>query len=356
MPMENLRLSDFSYHLPKELVAQYPSKNREDARLLVIERAKQRISHQGFSDIVNYISCGDCLVLNNTKVVCARMVGRREKIHSRSAGGKQEIFLLDELAENTYRVLARPANKLTKGAKILFSNGNICASVLSDQGRNKVVKFSSNGATGDLWAKLGQVPLPPYIKRDPEDLDKQRYQTVYAKEKGATAAPTAGLHFTKKLLEAIRSKGVNIIYLTLHINYGTFAPVKTEDIRKHKMHKEYFILPKHTAEIINKARAKAKKVFAVGTTSVRVLEACADKDEQGQDFLREKRDWTDLFIFPPYRFKALDHLITNFHFPKSTLLMLVGAFAGKDLLFKAYQEAIEKRYRFFSYGDAMLIL
>ena len=370
MPMERLKLSDFDYPLPKELIAQEPCAKREDSRLLILERAKKKLTHRTFSALVDYLSAGDCLVLNNTRVICARMIGRREtysrpgdtskgakgKVRPGSGGGKQEIFLLENLSKNTYRVLAKPAKKLSLGAKVLFNNGKVSATVLAEEGMSKIVRFSANGDTQDFWHKFGQVPLPPYIKREPQGLDKERYQTVYATEGGATAAPTAGLHFTRELLEVIRAKGVKIVYLTLHINYGTFAPVKSEDISKHKMHKEYFILPAKTKALINAARLKGRKVFAVGTTSVRVLETCAKRAKETKPLSAEVRGRTDLFIYPSYGFKTVDCLLTNFHFPKSTLLMLVSAFAGKELIFKAYREAIEKRYRFFSYGDAMLIL
>lgn len=351
-----MKLSNFDYNLAKDLIAQYPCTRRQESRLLVLDRAKAKIIHRNFRDIVDYFSAGDCLVLNNTKVIWARMIGRREKLYPRSGGGKQEILLLENLSKNTYRVLAKPAKKLTKGTKILFDKGMLSATVLADERMSKIVKFSANGSDRNPWRRLGQVPLPPYIKRAPEALDKERYQTVYAKNEGATAAPTAGLHFTKKLLETIRAKGVNITYLTLHVNYGTFAPVKSDDIAEHKMHKEEFILLKKAAKIINATHAKGKKVFAVGTTSVRVLEACASRTRQGKSLVQADSGWTDLFIYPPYRLKVVDALLTNFHFPKSTLLMLVSAFAGKELIFRAYREAIEKRYRFFSYGDAMLIL
>ena len=351
----NLKLSDFDYHLPKELIAQYPQAKREDARLLVLERATGKLSHRNFRDILNYFSPGDCLVLNNTKVISARMKGRREA-RPGGGGGKQEIFLLKHLSENTYRVLAKPAKKLTKGSKILFDNKGAFAEVLGDQGMIKTVRFSANGSHEDLWQRLGQVPLPPYIKREPEPQDRQRYQTVYAQAEGATAAPTAGLHFSRQLLKAIQARGVNIVYLTLHINYGTFSPVKCEDITQHKMYKEYFILHRQSAETIKATGARGNKVYAVGTTSVRVLESCAGCNKHAQPQLKAERGWTDLFIYPPYRFKVVDCLLTNFHFPKSTLLMLVSAFAGKEVLFKAYREAVERRYRFFSYGDAMLII
>ena len=351
-----MKLSNFNYHLPKELIAQYPCARREDSRLLVLDRAKGEVIHRDFRDIVDYFSTGDCLVLNNTRVICARMEGAREKLQPRSGGGKQEIFLLENLSGNTYRVLAKPAKKLTKGTKILFDKGMLSATVLADEKMSKILKFNANANTRDLWRKFGQVPLPPYIKRAPEVLDKERYQTVYAEKEGATAAPTAGLHFTRKLLEIIEARGVNVADITLHINYGTFAPVKSDDISKHRMHKEEFILSGKTAKIINATYARGKKVFAVGTTSARVLETCAGRARQRRFLFRAGIGWTDLFIYPPYRFRAVDCLLTNFHFPKSTLLMLVSAFAGKELIFRAYREAIERRYRFFSYGDAMLIL
>ncbi|UCB57093.1 MAG: tRNA preQ1(34) S-adenosylmethionine ribosyltransferase-isomerase QueA [Candidatus Omnitrophota bacterium] len=332
-----MRLSDFDYHLPKELIAQYPLVRRQDSRLLVLERAKKRIRHGHFQDILDYLLPGDCLVLNNTRVICARLIGRRQS----TAGGRQEVFFQEDLSDNTYRVLARPAKKLTTGMKIVFNNGSSSATVLSDQGMSKIVKFSGR----DIWREFGRVPLPPYIKREPVESDAERYQTVYAEVEGATAAPTAGLHFTKEVLEDIRAKGVNVVYLTLHINYGTFAPVKSEDLSRHKMHKEYFILPEETKKTINATRRQGGRVLAVGTTSVRVLESASGRE-----------GWTDLFIYPPYDFKAVDCLLTNFHFPKSTLLMLVSAFAGKELLFEAYRQAIERKYRFFSYGDAMLII
>ncbi len=354
MTRERLTLSDFDYSLPKQLIAQYPCSRRQDSRLLVLERAKGKISHRKFPNIVDYFSPGDCLVLNNTRVVRARMLGRRESVHTGSGGGKQEIFLLEELSRDVYRVLARPAKKLTVGTKVLFNNGSVSAIVLADQGMSKTIKFSGNGKIENLWQRLGRVPLPPYIKREPQELDKQRYQTVYAAEPGATAAPTAGLHFTKELLKAIQDKGVNIAYLTLHVSYGTFAPVKCEDITRHKMHKERFGLPRSTAELVEATKKKKKKIFAVGTTSVRVLEACAGLANTTAPGARSGA--TGLFIYPPYRFKAVDCLLTNFHFPKSTLLMLVSAFAGRELILKAYQEAIKKKYRLFSYGDAMLIL
>ncbi len=356
MHRETLKLSDFDYPLPKELIAQYPLAKRTDSRLLVLERARKRITHRKFSDIVDYFSRGDCLVLNNTRVIQARIIGRRQSTHPGLGGGRQEIFFLENLSENTFRVLAKPARKLTVGRKVLFNHGEIEASVLSDQGMVKTIKFNGNGDMHNLWSKLGEVPLPPYIKRAAQDLDKARYQTVYATELGATAAPTAGLHFTKKLLRAVQDKGVNIVYLVLHISYGTFAPVKSEDIRKHKMHQEYFILPQKTAQIVNLTRERGKKVFAVGTTSVRVLETCVDKNRAGLPRVRAGEGWTDLFVYPPYKFTAVDCLLTNFHFPKSTLLMLVSAFAGKDLVFQAYRQAVRKKYRFFSYGDAMLIV
>jgi len=349
--MEKLKLSDFNYSLPRKLIAQYPAARRDESRLLVLERAKEKIRHRKFPDILEYFTSGDCLVLNNTKVIYARMIGKRKTLSSGAGGGKQEIFLIERLENNVFRALAKPAKKLTVDSEVFFDQENIKAKVLSDEGMVKTIRFSGNGKAGKIWEKLGKIPLPPYIKREPQALDKDRYQTVYAQEEGSSASPTAGLHFTKELLEAIKDKGVNIAYVTLHVGYGTFAPVKSEDISTHKMHKESFTLPTDAAQLINLTRSKGGRVFAVGTTSVRVLEATASKGTvSGQSGV------TDLFIYPPYEFKATDVLLTNFHFPKSTLLMLVSAFSGKKLLFDAYQEAIERKYRFFSYGDAMLIL
>lgn len=356
MPKATLRLSDFDYRLPKELIAQYPCKKRDHSRLLVLDRAKQKISHHHFSDILDYLQPQDALVLNNTKVIPARIIGRRESFPGKGGGGRQELFFLEHLAEGVERVLARPANKLTVGVKVLFDHTDIFASVLADEGRTKLIRFSGNGEAREIWGRLGQVPLPPYIKRTPEELDKERYQTVYARQEGASASPTAGLHFTSDLLQAVKERRVNVAALTLHVNYGTFAPVKCEDIRQHRMHKEYFIFPKQTQEIICSTRAAGKKVLAVGTTSLRVLESRAANCQEERPALKDQTGWTDLFIYPPYQFKIVDRLLTNFHFPKSTLLMLVSAFAGRDLLFRAYQEAMEKKYRFFSYGDAMLII
>lgn len=353
MEKGTLKLSDFDYQLPKELIAQYPAAQREDSRLLVLDKTCGKINHRSFQDIVDYFSSGDCLILNNTKVIHARIMGRRQRSDSGLGGGKQEIFLLENLAPYTYRVLAKPARKLTVGTKVIFGDGKSSAEVIADQGMKKTVRFSSNGKGRSLWQRLGEVPLPPYIKRIPEDLDETRYQTVFARALGSCASPTAGLHFSQPILKAIENKGVQIVYLTLHINYVTFAPVKTEDIATHKMHREYFILPKESAGIINATTKRGGKIFAVGTTSLRVLETCAKGEN---NLVSARKGWTDLFIYPPYRFKIANCLLTNFHFPKSTLLMLVSAFAGRELLFKAYQEAIKQRYRFFSYGDAMLIL
>lgn len=356
MPRENWQLTDFDYHLPAGLIAQYPAARRDKSRLLVLQREKQRIIHQNFSGLIDYLSCGDCLVLNNTRVIWARMIGRRETLAGNRGGGRQEIFLLGKLNDGSWQVLAKPANKLPPGAKVFFNEGSLWAEVLEGHGALKIIKFSGNDRGDDFWREGGQVPLPPYIKRKAEAIDQQRYQTVYAREEGSCAAPTAGLHFTEELLASIRKKGVRIVYVTLHINYGTFAPVKCADIREHQMHKEYYTLPSETAKALNTVRREGKKIFAVGTTSARVLETCANKSAPDEPVFKEDKGWTDLFIYPPYKFKAVDCLLTNFHFPKSTLLMLVSAFAGRKLLLKAYQEAIERQYRFFSYGDAMLVM
>lgn len=353
--MVKLRLSDFDYSLPPELIAQYPASKRDGSRLLVLNRKAKQITHTKFSSILEYFNSGDCLILNNTKVFCARLRGKR-KVLSYGGGGKQEIFFLEKLSRCTYLVLAKPARKLTVGSEVFFDESSFSAKVLKSEGMIKTIRFPKSSLTDEIWQRLGEVPLPPYIKRKPEALDKERYQTVYAQKEGSAAAPTAGLHFTKEMLQALEDKGVNIGYLTLHVSYGTFAPVKVEDITQHKMHKEEFTLPAKTAKLICETKKNNKRVIAVGTTSVRVMEAVAQNSTAYLDNPKQRHGRTDLFIYPPYKFKSVDVLLTNFHFPKSTLLMMVSAFSGKKLLFKSYCEAIKNKYRFFSYGDAMLII
>jgi S-adenosylmethionine:tRNA ribosyltransferase-isomerase len=329
-----MKLSDFDYALPKELIAQYPLKERDAARLLVLNRHAGKIEHTVFRNITDYVSGDDLLVLNDTKVLPCRLKGRR------LTGGKVEVLLLQRKTNLTFNALIKPSRIRVK-EKIIFDGGKI-SGILN--ARNEIT-FLTPGI--DAIYSQGLMPLPPYIKRDPEDLDNFYYQTVYAKEEGAIASPTAGLHFTKEIIEKMESQGVNVAYITLHVSYATFKPVKVEDITQHNMEPEYFKIPKETARMIEETRLKKRRIFAVGTTSCRTLETYTSGINEG---------YTDIFIYPGYRFKMVDCLLTNFHLPRTTLYMLVCAFAGKRLIKKAYQEAIDKKYRFYSYGDAMLII
>jgi len=342
-----MKLSEFDYSLPKELIAQYPLKDREECRLMVLDRQSQEISHRIFKDISGYLREGDCLVLNDTKVIPARLFGKRR------TGGKVELFLLEK-KNPVCEVLVKPSARLREGERIRLESDDE-VEILGRAGIGRLVRFLR--PLDEVLQDAGHVPLPPYIDRMDEESDRYDYQTAYAREEGATASPTAGLHFTKGLLDAITKMGVRIEYVTLHTNYGTFAPIKTEEIETHKMHKEEFILPDRTRRAIYDAKRQGKKVFAVGTTTSRVLEHCAETIETGsRDQASRMSGHTDLFIYPGYKFRIVDHMITNFHLPKSTLMLLISAFCGKEFIFDAYREAIEKRYRFFSYGDAMLIL
>lgn len=329
-----MKLSDFDYHLPKELIAQYPLEKREAARLLVVYRQTGDIEHRIFKDLGEYLRQDDLLVLNNTKVLPCRLLGRR------ASGGRVELLLLNKKDGLVFDALIKPA-RVKLGERIAFNGGRISALRSS---RNEVI-FQAPSAQA-VYA-LGQMPLPPYIKREPEELDSDYYQTVYACQEGAVAAPTAGLHFTDALLEDIVARGIKIGYLTLHVGYATFTPVKTEDIAKHKMEKEYFNIPEETIGHIETARQQNKRILAVGTTSLRALETYA---------LEVRAGYTDLFIYPGYEFKVVGGLLTNFHLPKTTLFMLVCAFAGTGLMQEVYRQAIEKKYRFYSYGDCMLIV
>lgn len=352
----SMKLAEFDYSLPKELIAQYPLKERGKCRLMVLDRANRTISHRTFEDITGYFKRGDCLVLNNTRVIPARLFGRRK------TGGKVELFVLDAyshcvsvtLTQCIREALVRPSGRLNEGERITLESGDE-VEVLDRGEIGRRVRF--NSSLDDILKESGHIPLPPYIDRCDEPSDKEDYQTVYGEKEGATASATAGLHFTRELLDRLSVIGVRLSYLTLHTNYGTFAPIKTNNIESHKMHKEYFELPTETAKAVNETRKAGGKIFAVGTTSTRVLEYCFDKITN--DEIRKTNDekgYTGLYIYPGYKFKVVDHLITNFHLPKSTLLLLVSAFAGKDFIFEAYRQAIEKKYRFFSYGDAMLII
>ena len=334
-----MKLSDFDYILPKELIAQYPPKERHKCRLMVLDRKSHNISHKIFEDITQYFHEGDSLVLNDTKVIPGRLFGKRK------TGGRVELFLLEK-KNPVCEALVRPSARLKEGEKITLESGDE-VEILNRGEVGRFVKF--NRSLDEILKEAGHIPLPPYINRADEESDRADYQTVYSAQEGATASPTAGLHFTQELLKRVSDIGVRVSYVTLHTNYGTFAPVKSEDVESHKMHKEYFELSKKTADVIKETKEKGGKVFAVGTTTTRVLEYCADR-------LTAETGHTNLFIYPGYKFRIVDHLITNFHLPKSTLLLLVSAFAGKDFILEAYRKAVEEKYRFFSYGDAMLIL
>ncbi|MDO8602798.1 MAG: tRNA preQ1(34) S-adenosylmethionine ribosyltransferase-isomerase QueA [Candidatus Omnitrophota bacterium] len=348
-----MKLSDFDYNLPKELIAQYPSEKRDGSRLLVLHKDAAVIEHKNFKDMVEYLNLEDMLILNNTKVLPAQLIGRKE------TGGKIEALILNAAqssrlkAEGTCEreVLLKPARGCKVGSKIIFGDGELKASVARIENGRRFLKFSCNGNFEKMLDKFGEMPLPPYIKREVTDFDSERYQTVYASKSGAVAAPTAGLHFTKKLLEDISKKGTGLEYVTLHVGYGTFKPVSSEYIKEHKMEKEYFEIERG---VIKNIKNREGRIIAVGTTSTRVLEAIDPLAFNLQS--SACNGWTDLFIYPGYKFKAVDALLTNFHLPKTTLLMLVAAFCGRDLLFKAYEEAIKEKYRFYSYGDAMLII
>ncbi len=329
-----LKLSSFDYDLPKELIAQYPLKERDMARLLVLNRAKGTIEHCIFKDVVNYLNKDDLLVLNDTKVLRSRLIGKRQ------TGGRVEILLLKRKNNSTFEALIKP-NRVKLKERIIFNGGEIFAELTS---KNEV---TFNVDNPENVYNLGVMPLPPYIKRDSEILDDTYYQTIYAKQDGAVASPTAGLHFTEGLLKKIKSSGVNIAHLTLHVGIGTFKPVKAEDITHHKMEAEYFTIPKSTEDLLRETSDKNGRVIAVGTTSLRALESYASGIREG---------YTDIFIYPGYKFKIADCILTNFHLPRTTLFILVCAFAGEKLIKKAYQEAIDNKYRFYSYGDAMLIL
>lgn len=347
------KLSDFDYNLPKELIAQYPADKRDASRMMVIERKTGKINHMKFADFPSYIKKGDIVVLNDTKVINVRLMGKRR------TGGRTEIFLTKRAGNNRFKALLKPSSRIREGDEVIFDDSKLIARIIAKKEANNIVEFRNPGGNVDEeLTRIGSVPLPPYVKRSAELLDRDRYQTVYAKREGAAAAPTAGLHFTRKVLDEAAAKGARITEVTLHVNYGTFAPVKTGDITKHKMHSEEFELGKSAADDINDIKKNGGRAFAVGTTSLRVLETCVT-EYRGQSTeygVQPQTGKTDIFIYPPYEFKIVDVLLTNFHFPKSTLLMLVSAFAGRELIFRAYEEAIREQYRFFSYGDCMLIL
>ena len=340
-----MRVSDFNYELPEELIAQHPYDKRDEARLMVLHRDTKQIEHKVFKDIIDYLNPGDCLVLNDTKVIPARLYGKKD------TGANVEFLLLKRIEKDDWEAMVRPGNKLKAGAKVSFGDGILKAEVLETlEGGNRRVRFFYEGIFNEILDKVGLMPLPPYIKENIKE-ENEKYQTVYAKYEGSAAAPTAGLHFTEELLEKIKEKGVEIAKVTLHVGIGTFRPVKVENVEEHKMHSEHFYVKQSEADKINKAKENGHRVIAVGTTSCRVLESVSD--ENGK--MKEIETDTSIFIYPGYKFKCVDALITNFHLPESTLIMLVSSLAGKDFIMEAYKTAVEKRYKFFSFGDAMFI-
>lgn len=338
-------LSEFDYDLKEELIAQHPLKERDSSRLMLLDKNTGEVQHKIFRDIISYLNKGDCLVVNNTRVLPARLIGNKKDTE-----GKMEFLLLKRIDKDSWQALVKPGKRAKAGSEFYFGNGELKATVMSiaEEG-TRIVKFSYEGIFEEVLDRLGQMPLPPYIKEKLQD--KERYQTVYSKEEGSAAAPTAGLHFTNELLNKIREKGVEVAEVTLHVGLGTFRPVSEEVIEEHKMHSEYYIIDKETADKINRAKNGGGRVIAVGTTSLRCLESVAKKNGA----IVEDSGWTDIFIYPPYKFKAIDALITNFHLPKSSLIMLVSALAGRENIMNAYKIAVEERYRFFSFGDAMFI-
>ena len=341
-----MKTSDFFYELPEELIAQDPLEDRTASRLLVLDRKTDKLEHKIFGDVINYLNPGDCLVINNTRVIPARLIGEKE-----GTGGKVEILLLKRRENDIWESLVKPGKKLRPGARVIFGDGRLKAEILeiAEEG-NRLVKFFYEGIFEEILDSLGEMPLPPYITHKLED--KEMYQTVYAKFDGSAAAPTAGLHFTNELLEKIRQKGIRIASITLHVGLGTFRPVKVEDVNNHHMHTEWYEVNNEAADIINETKKNGGRVICVGTTSCRTIESVADEN----GLMSAKTGETDIFIYPGYKFKVMDGLITNFHLPESTLVMLVSAFAGKDRILSAYETAVKERYRFFSFGDAMILL
>ena len=340
-----MKTHDFYYDLPEELIAQTPLKDRSASRLMLLNRQNQTINHDTFKNIVDYLNEGDCLVLNNTRVIPARLYGKRE-----DTGGAIEFLLLHKHSLDEWEVILKPGRRAKVGTVFEFGDGMLKAEVkeIVNDG-NRIVKFCYDGVFEEILDKLGEMPLPHYITHKLED--RERYQTVYSKHEGSAAAPTAGLHFTNALLDAIRNKGIKVEFVTLHVGLGTFRPVKAEDVADHKMHSEFFVIDENTANSINETKKNGGRVISVGTTANRVLETVADEN----GFVTASSGWTDIFIYPGYKFKCTTALITNFHLPESTLIMLVSAFAGKDFTMKAYRIAVDEKYRFFSFGDAMLI-
>ena len=346
-----MKLSDFRYPLPRNLIARYPANPRDTSRLMVVSRADESITNlKRFADIAQFFKKGDCLVVNETRVFPARLFGRKEKTNARI-----EVFLLRELnkEEKIWDVIVDPARKVRIGNKIFFDEGKIWCEVIDNTtSRGRTVRFNVQGDLFRIIERIGKMPLPYYIKRDPVDRDKETYQTVFARVVGAVAAPTAGLHFTRRLLLRLKKKGVKVVPVVLHVGLGSFRPVEVEDLTKHKMDSEYYEIPEETAQVVNRTIDSRSTVYVCGTSTCRAVESSVTTDGH----LKANRGWTDKFIFPPYEFEIADRLITNFHMPESTLLMLAAAFAGRDLIMKAYKKAIKEGYRFYSYGDAMLLV
>lgn len=348
-----MKLSEFSYDLPEELIAQHPAVPRDSCRMMVVNRKTQTIEHRKFTDILEYFGDGDVIVMNDTKVFPARLIGNKEK-----TGASIEVFLLRELnaKQKLWDVLVEPARKIRVGNKLFFGDNDLVAEVVDNTtSRGRTVRFLFDGDTNDLLNvihRLGKTPIPPYIRRDVEPQDKDDYQTVFAKSLGAVAAPTAGLHFTRELLKRLELQGVEETYITLHIGIGTFSPVEVEDLSKHRMDSEYYVISNKTSELVNEAKRNNKQVLVVGTSTMRAVESSVSAAR----FLNPSQNWTDKFIYPPYDFSIASSLLTNFHRPKSTLMMMVSAYMDYDFMMHCYKEAIKEKYRFFSYGDAMLIL
>lgn len=339
-----MKTDDFDYYLPKELIAQTPLSKRDNSRMMVLDKETGKTSDEMFINLINYLNPGDTIVLNDTKVIPARLIG-----HKPDTNAVIEVLMLKDLGDDTWECLSKPAKRVKEGTMIKFSDELSCKCVFVGEDGIRRYKFIYNGILLEILDRLGEMPLPPYITEKLKE--KDRYQTVYAKNPGSAAAPTAGLHFTKEYLEKIKQKGINIAYVTLHVGLGTFRPVVVEDVTKHDMHSEYYILSKETANLLNETRRSGKRIIAVGTTSTRVLETIADDN----GMFKEQSGNTKIFIYPGYKFKGIDALFTNFHLPKSTLIMLVSALAGKDNVLKAYNHAVEEKYRFFSFGDCMFI-
>ena len=339
-----MKTSDFNYQLPEELIAQTPLERRDGSRLMVLNRETGEIQHKHFYDVIDYLNPGDCLVMNDSRVLPARLMGHRP------TGGVVEVLLLRDLGNKCWECLCKPGRKMQVGNEVIFGDGELTAVVREVQeDGNRVVEFRYEGIFLEVLERLGKMPLPPYIKEELQD--QERYQTVYSKVLGSAAAPTAGLHFTPELLEQIKAKGVNIGYVTLHVGLGTFRPVKEDEITDHEMHSEYCVISQETADLINRTKANGGRCICVGTTSCRTLESWAAEDGH----MEAKAGWTNIYIYPGYRFKVMDGLVTNFHLPESTLIMLVSAFAGREHVLAAYEEAVREKYRFFSFGDAMFL-